>query len=89
MPILYLVCAQKRETIDKLNEILDIREEIRRFDIDRDLYFNGQMRVMPSIVRSGLSMTTGDVTIVLRLVTMINIARNCTRNNYKIAQKTV
>ena len=75
MPILYLVCAQKRETIDKLNEILDIREEIRRFDIDRDLYFNGQMRVMPSIVRSGLSMTTGDVTIVLRLVTMINIAR--------------
>ena len=75
MPILYLVCAQKRETIEKLNEILDIREEIRRFDIDRDLYFNGQMRVMPSIVRSGLSMTTGDVTIVLRLVVMINIAR--------------
>ena len=30
---------------------------------------------MTSIVRSGLSMTTGDVTIVLRLVTMINIAR--------------
>ena len=75
MPILYLVCAQKRETIEKLNEILDIREEIRRFDIDRDLYFNDQMRVMPSIVRSGLSMTTGDVTIVLRLVVMINIAR--------------
>ena len=75
MPILYLVCAQKRETIEKLNEILDIREEIRRFDIDHDLYFNGQRRAMTSIVRSGLSMTTGDVTIVLRLVTMINIAR--------------
>ena len=69
------VKPQKRETIEKFNEILDIREEIRRFNIDRDLFFNGQMRVIPSIVRAGLSMTTSDVTVVLRFVTMLNVAR--------------
>ena len=70
-----MVIAQKREDIEKFNEILDIREELRRFNVDHDLYYNAQMRVIPNIVRAGLSMTTSDVTVVLRFVTMLNIAR--------------
>ena len=69
------MCGQSSDLIEKLEDIIEIRENTRRFDIDREYYFDYQSDYVPSIVRSGLSETTGDVTIVLRFATMLNLAR--------------
>ena len=70
-----LVKGQSRDLIDNLENIIKIREETRRFNIDRDYYFDFQTDYVPSIVRSGISPTTGDVTLVIRFATMLNLAR--------------
>ena len=70
-----LVKGQSRDMIDNLENIIKIREETRRFNIDRDYYFDFQTDYVPSIVRSGISPTTGDVTLVIRFATMLNLAR--------------
>ena len=70
-----VVNAQSSDLIEKLEDIINIRERTRRFNIDRDFYFDYQMEAIPSIVRSGLSETTGDVTTVIRFATMLNLAR--------------
>ena len=67
--------AQSSELIETLEDIISIRENTRRFNIDRDFYFDFQQDYVPSIVRSGLSETTGDVTLVIRFATMLNLAR--------------
>ena len=73
--VLSLVKGQSRDLIDNLENIIKIREETRRFNIDRDYYFDFQTDYVPSIVRSGISPTTGDVTLVIRFATMLNLAR--------------
>ena len=73
--IISLVKGQSRDLIDNLENIIKIREETRRFNIDRDYYFDFQTDYVPSIVRSGISPTTGDVTLVIRFATMLNLAR--------------
>ena len=73
--VISLVKGQSRDLIDNLENIIQIREETRRFNIDRDYYFEFQTDYVPSIVRSGLSETTGDVTLVIRFATMLNLAR--------------
>ena len=70
-----LIKSQSRDLIENLEDIIAIREETRRFNIDRDYYFDFQTDYIPSIVRSGLSPTTGDVTLVIRFATMLNLAR--------------
>ena len=67
--------AQSRQLLDTVENIIDIRREMRRFDIDRDYFFDAVNRAVPSIVRSGLSETTGDVTLVIRFATMLNMSR--------------
>ena len=73
--IITLIKSQSRDLIENLEHIIAIREETRRFNIDRDYYFDFQTDYIPSIVRSGLSPTTGDVTLVIRFATMLNLAR--------------
>lgn len=73
--ILALAKGQSRDLIETLEDIIQIRENTRRFNIDRDFYFDHTQDYVPSIVRSGLSETTGDVTIVIRFATMLNLAR--------------
>ena len=73
--VISLVKGQSRDLIDNLENIIKIREETRRFNIDRDYYFDFQTDYVPSIVRSGISPTTGDVTLVIRFATMLNLAR--------------
>ena len=73
--VISLVKGQSRDLIDNLENIIKIREETRRFNIDRDYYFDFQTDYVPSIVRSGVSPTTGDVTLVIRFATMLNLAR--------------
>ena len=73
--VISLVKGQSRNLIDNLENIIKIREETRRFNIDRDYYFDFQTDYVPSIVRSGISPTTGDVTLVIRFATMLNLAR--------------
>jgi len=67
--------AQSSELVDKLQDMIEIREKARRFNVDRDFYFDFTNDYVPSIVRSGLSETTGDVTVVIRFATMLNLAR--------------
>ena len=69
-----LTKCQSRDLIENLEDIIEIREQTRRFNIDRDYYFDFQTDYIPSIVRSGLSPTTGDVTLVIRFATMLNLA---------------
>ena len=69
------VRAQSRALLNSVEDIIEIRREMRRFNIDRDFYFDAVNRAIPSIVRSGLSETTGDVTLVIRFATMLNLAR--------------
>ena len=73
--VISLVKGQSRDLIDNLENIIKIREETRRFNINRDYYFDFQTDYVPSIVRSGISPTTGDVTLVIRFATMLNLAR--------------
>ena len=61
--------------VKKVEDQVDIRREARGFNIDRDFFFDFQNRYVPSIVRSGLSETTGAVTTVIRFATMLNLAR--------------
>ena len=70
-----LVSAQRSDLLEKVEEQVDIRREARSFDIDRDFFFDAVNRYVPSIVRSGLSETTGAVTTVIRFATMLNLAR--------------
>ena len=67
--------AQSSDLLEKVEEQVDIRREARSFDIDRDFFFDAVNRYVPSIVRSGLSETTGAVTTVIRFATMLNLAR--------------
>ena len=63
---------------DELNdkiESLNPGTTVPLFDIDQDYYFDFQTETIPSIVRSGLSPTTADVTLVIRFATMLNLAR--------------
>ena len=70
-----LISAQRSDLLEKVEEQVDIRREARSFDIDRDFFFDAVNRYVPSIVRSGLSETTGAVTTVIRFATMLNLAR--------------
>jgi hypothetical protein len=74
-----VILGQRSEDLKVLQDITDIRNEVRNFNIDRDYFFQAVAKAIPSIVRSGLSKTTGDVTTVIRFATMLNLARyvNC------------
>ena len=39
--------SQSRDLIDNLENIIEIREQTRRFNIDRDYYFDFQARPCP------------------------------------------
>lgn len=67
--------AQSSALLKQLNDINEIRSEMRRFDLDRDYFFDAVNNAIPSIIRSGLSETTGDVSLVIRFATMLNLAR--------------
>ena len=67
--------CQSSTLLKQLDAINDIRSEMRKFDLGRDYFFDAVNRAIPSIIRSGLSETTGDVSIVIRFATMLNLAR--------------
>lgn len=70
-----LIKGQTREQLEELQQAEDVRRQLQAFNIDRDNYFDAVTTAIPNIVRSGLSKFTGDVTLVIRFATLLNVAR--------------
>ncbi len=70
-----LASAQNKELKEEYEEYVEIRQQIKSFNLDTGNFYDAFRRAMPKIVRKGLDPNAATLPTILRFTTMLNLAR--------------